>query len=423
MGNRNRLTRRIAGMLGKNLQLAKLDQVTDPRDRRGQRWSLTQLLTALLVGLASGCKSLTEVERLTDDMSPKMRRWLRLERRVPDTTLRDMLCTLSPTALPPCLHAVTKAASRRKALKPAQLPFGVIALDGKTTTLPSCDDWYAQRQSVRPLRGAVRSVTATLVSSSARPCIHVTPIPAHTNEMGSFEQALSAVVSAYQGQDMFRMVSYDAGACSRNNASLCRQMGLHYLFAITDAQPTLLNEARQNLDSLDAADAVTEQWLGSSCTIRRIYLCASTVVPEGWQHCHTMMRVDSESVDASGNHRFERRYFVSSLGEQRLSAEQWLHTVRSHWGVETTHQVLDVAFAEDTNPWIRNNPRAMLVVALLRRIAYTMLSLFRSVTQRAEHARAVPWKKLMWHVQLALLVASEQHLEGLKHRPPRPMRA
>ena len=412
-------------MLGKNLRLAKLEQVADPRDRRGQRWSLTQLLTALLVGLASGCKSLAEVERLTDSMSPEMRRWLRLKRRVPDTTLRDVLCTLSPMALLPCLHAVTKAASRRQALKPGTLPFGVIALDGKTTTLPSCDDWYAQRQSVRPLRGAVRSVTATLVSSSARPCINVTPIPAHTNEMGSFEQALTGVVSAYQGQDLFRMISYDAGACSRNNATLCRQMGLHYLFAITDAQPTLLSEARQNLDSLDAnaADAVAEQWCGSACTIRRIYLCASTALPDGWQHCHTMMRVDSESVDASGNHSFERRYFVSSLGMKRLSAEQWLHTVRSHWGVETTHQVLDVAFAEDKHPWIRNNPRAMLVVALLRRIAYPMLSLFRSVTQRSDHARNVPWKQLMWHVQLALLVAGDQHLDGLKHRPPRPMRA
>jgi predicted transposase YbfD/YdcC len=406
-------------MLSKNLKLARLDEVTDPRDQRGQRWSLPQLLTALLVGLSAGSKNLAEVERLTDDMSPKLRRWFRLDRRVPDTTLRDVLCTLSPAALLPCLHALVKAASRRKALKPEGLPFGIVALDGKATMLPSCDDWYAQRQSVARLRGAVRSVTATLVTSRARPCIDVTSIPAHTNEMGAFETALRSVVAAYGQHDLFRMISYDAGACSRDNACLTRELGLHYLFALTDAQPTLLYEARQNLAQLgiDAAAAVTEHWLGSSCTTRRIYLCDSTAVPEGWTHCRTMLRVVSESVDAAGNRTIEQRYFVSSLGRERLSATQWLQAVRSHWGVETTHQVLDVAFEEDEHPWVRNNPRAMLVVALLRRIAYTMLSLFRSVTQRSDQARAVPWKDLMWQVQLALLVADDKHLHGLSHRP------
>lgn len=417
MTDRNRLTRRIAGMLGKGLKQARLDEVADPRDRRGQRWSLPQLLTALLVGLTAGCKSLAEVERLTDDMSPKLRRWLRLDRRVPDTTLRDTLCTLSPTALLPCLHAVVEMASRRKALTPEGLPFGVLALDGKATRLPSCDDWYAQRQSVAPLRGAVRSVTATLATSPARPCIDVTSIPAHTNEMGAFEVALKSVVSAYGRHDLFRMISYDAGACSRHNASLTRQLGLHYLFALTDAQPTLLDEARQNLET-GAADAATEQWSGNSCTTRRITLCDCTAVPEGWEHGRTMLRIESESIDAAGNHGIEHRYFISSLGRQRLLAIQWLQVVRAHWAVETTHQVLDVAFEEDEHPWVISNPRAMLVVALLRRIAYTILSLFRSVTQRSERARAVPWKDLMWQVQRALLVASEPHLRGLKHRPP-----
>jgi len=172
-------------MLGKGLKSARLDDVPDPRDRRGGRWSLPQLLTALLAGLMSGCKNLTEVERLTEDMSPRARSWLRLERRVPDTTLRDVLCRLSSTTLLPCLYGVVDAASRRKALSPDELPFGVLALDGKGTMLPSCDDWHAQRQSVFPLRGLVRSVTATLASSRARPCVDMTSIPAHTNEMGA----------------------------------------------------------------------------------------------------------------------------------------------------------------------------------------------------------------------------------------------
>ncbi|MCK6537619.1 MAG: hypothetical protein L6Q84_32000, partial [Polyangiaceae bacterium] len=35
---------------------------------------------------------------------------------------------------------------------------------------------------------------------------------------------------------------------------------------------------------------------------------------------------------------------------------------------------------EDDHPWIEQNPRATVVVMVLRRIAYTLLSLWRSVT-------------------------------------------
>ncbi|MEO8904343.1 MAG: hypothetical protein ABI488_18415, partial [Polyangiaceae bacterium] len=68
---------------------------------------------------------------------------------------------------------------------------------------------------------------------------------------------------------------------------------------------------------------------------------------------------------------------------------------------------LDTAFAEDDHPWIESNPRAALVVAILRRIAYTILALFRSVTQRSDERRAVPWKTLISDVFFALITATE----------------
>jgi hypothetical protein len=89
------------------------------------------------------------------------------------------------------------------------------------------------------------------------------------------------------------------------------------------------------------------------------------------------------------------RYLVSSLPDCRLSKEHWLSVVRRRWGVEMAHQILDTAFAEDDHPWIEAHPRGALVVAVLRRIAYTLLSLFRSVTQRSDERRSVPWKLLM----------------------------
>ena len=164
------------------------------------------LVHAALVGLCAGCRSLAEVEQLTSDISPAMRRWLGIGRRVPDTTLRELLCRLRPAALRPHLHAVIRAAIRRKALSERLLPFGVVSLDGKGTALPSCDDFYAQRQSQSETRlvGVVRTVQSVLVSHPARPCLDVLPIPASTHSMGIFETALRALWKAYGGSDLFR---------------------------------------------------------------------------------------------------------------------------------------------------------------------------------------------------------------------------
>jgi hypothetical protein len=45
-----------------------------------------------------------------------------------------------------------------------------------------------------------------------------------------------------------------------------------------------------------------------------------------------------------------QRYFISRLPLARLRPDHWLLVVRRHWAVETVHQVLDVAFAEDAAP-------------------------------------------------------------------------
>ena len=115
-----------------------------------------------------------------------------------------------------------------------------------------------------------------------------------------------------------------------------------------------------------------------------------------FQHLRTVLRIQTDTFDASGTlTRTDERYLISSLPSIRLTADHWLLVARRHWGVETSHQILDNAFEEDDHPWIEACPRAALVVAILRRIAYTMLALFRSVTQRSDERRAIPWQTLL----------------------------
>src|SRR6266496_3624695 len=143
---KERCLRRMAGLLAARLPELDLGAVPDPRAREG-RWTLPQILRATLVGLMAGCKSLWETEDLTDRLSTPMRRLLRLPRRLADTTMRDALCRPKLLAgLRAALHRAVRAAWRRKALVPVGLPFGVLALDGKVTAVPSINGEFAQTQ-------------------------------------------------------------------------------------------------------------------------------------------------------------------------------------------------------------------------------------------------------------------------------------
>lgn len=404
-----RINRRIHGMMKKRLDEADFDQVHDGRDSRGKRWKLSPVLRTVVGAMMAGAQSLAQVEAVTTKLSTSMRRLLGIGRRLSDTTARNVLCAVEPDHVRHPLHAVIRQAYRRKALEPDELPFGMVSLDGKHFKIAGCDDWYAQRQTPHEeagLVGVVRLVTATLTSHRARPIIDTVPIPASTHEMGVFETALDALCEAYRGLDMFRLVSYDAGACSAHNARAVRERDLHYLFGLTLGQPTLFKEAQRwlGIRSPEQADACSEDLDRGQRIVRRIYIGEVTVELEGWEHLRTVLRVETETFDSDGK-SLERvdRYMLSSLPRCRLSAEHWLLAVRRHWGVETSHQILDTALAEHAHPWIETNPRAAVVVAILRRTAYTLLTLFRSVTQRSDERRCMPWKQLIGEIWLACI--------------------
>jgi hypothetical protein len=412
---------RMAGLLKARLPEIGLGEVEDPRHRRGRRWPLQTLLTTVVVAMAAARKSLAETEKLTEEMSPALRRSLGIHRRVPDTTMRDALEDVSLAEVRAALRRQAKAAYRRKALAPVGLPFGVAAMDGKSVTGEAWDDHYAQRH--RHSEGAaavglVRTMTCTLISTPSRPCIEMVPIPAETNEMGQFRTAIEVVQNAYGGTGMFRMVTYDSGACSEENAEEVRAQGLHYLFAIKANQPQILATLERKLGGRlpERALAQTIDVLSNQKTvIRRLHLFEGEPLYR-WNHARVFLRVESETHEGGRVTAQENRYFISSLPREELTDEQWLLLVRRHWGVEVNHCILDTAFKEDDHPWIRTHPRSMVVLMALRRIAYNLLALYRGVTQRSEEKRATPWKDLMRWLYNAAICVTAAELEALRPR-------
>lgn len=418
-----RMQRRMLGMLSARLPEARLGRVRDPRGRRGRRRKLEVQLKTVVVAMAAGCKSLSEAEALSDEMSAACQRRLGLQGRLPDTTARDTLVRLAPRELRRSLWAQAKAAHQRKALAPVGLPLGVLAIDGKSSTCSQADDHYAQRQTSDTGHecGLVRTMTCSLVSSAARFCLDAIPIPAETNEAGHFAAALESVHRTFRKAALFELVSYDSGVCYANNAQLVIDKRLHYLFGLKENQPTLAAEARRLLGALRSEEALAHSidvLSNNRVVTRRLYATEEMAGYMDFPGLRTLLRVESETQDATGAViEREDRYLISSLPLERLSHEQWLLVVRRHWAIENNcHHTWDTAFREDERPWIEKDPRGMLAVILLRRIAYNMLALFRSVTQRSAERRATPWKDILRWVYQALFSAVAADIDGLRMR-------
>lgn len=456
--------RRLGGLFAARLPELDLDAVPDPRAREG-RWALGQVLRATLVGIMAGCNSLWETEDLTGRLSPAMQQMLGLPRRLADTTMRDALCyrrrvrrrppgrdeltTPPPGASIPTpsvdlereregkrnlveglrasLHRVVRAAWRRKALVPFGLPIGLLVMDGKVTAVPCINGDFAQTQ--HPEKGLpyglIRTVSCALVSAAGRPCIDAIPIPAGTNEMGFFQIAFASVQGTYGA--LFQMVSYDAGALSEANGAAVVQAGKDYLFALKNEHRTMFKLANELLDPADIA-ARTVDVLDNKTTVTRT-LTLLPVDPswsygEGkgpedsvWRHAKTFLRVESVKHCEGVVVFKEVRLYVSSGAPDLLTRDQWLYAVRAHWGVENNnHHTLDTAFAEDNRPWIEADEYGMLAVLVLRRIAYTLLALFRAVTLRSDEHRAMRWKALLSRIRDMLVAATAETLAGLRAR-------
>lgn len=410
-----RLTRRLLGWLAARLDVLQWSNVTDPRTGPRTYWRLSTVLPLVVVGLVAGARSVANLEALTVRMSAATRRWFRVGRKLPDTTARDLLVRLSPEDVRGMLHAQIRHFHRQKALAPEGFRRGMLSLDGKASPLRAWDDHYVQRQGER---GMIRTITATLVSTPGCPCIDAFPIPASTNEMGAYLPALRQLVAIYGPLDLFRVVMYDAGACSEANARGTRELGLHYVMQLNDAQPTLYAEARRVLPS-EVEHLVELADQGG----RVRYRIRTTRQLEGfldWAHLRTVLHVRRETLTAEGLVTGSGdRYFVSSLRHDSHTPSEWVRVIRARWGVENNnHHTFDTILSEDSNPWFQEHPVGALNIVILRRIAYNAMALFRARTLRAEANHLMPWRHLMLDVYTALVSATEEAVNGLRARAP-----
>ena len=403
--------RRVQKFLDRHLQSPAFcwDDVTDPRARRGRRWSLGELLNASMAGMLAGCETLRDVEALTEEMGAMGRKYV--SRRLPDTTAWDLLPRLVAAEFRTQLRKQVRMFWRSKMLEPQDLPCGVVSFDGKGLGAlehdAEGDAQKGHRQDGSPYWLA-RVLRAALTSAQAKVLLDQVAIGARTNEMGSFATFFDEVVDAYDA--LFEIVTTDAGMTSKANADRVCAKQKSYVMACKGTQPELLAEAHRLLlprvGQTPDAQSDWEVYQGKRVQ-RRLFRTSDIAGYHGWDHLRQAWLVEQHTQHPSGVIVVEQRFFLSSVRPGRLSAKQILAVVRGHWGIENDcFWSLDMQWNEDALPWCTTG-KAVEVISLIRVMAYNLLQLARKRNLRrrlpnGEHTEPPPWRRLFEWVKQAL---------------------
>lgn len=400
-----KLRRRIASLqtfLRQRREALDFQHIPDPRDPRGVRWRLPTLLSAAIWGMLTVGRSLRAAEELSEDLAGGR---LRIPRRVPDSTLGDALARLPPEPLRQHLREHIRTEHRRKALVPTVLPFGVVSIDGKEVgrTDTRCHSLCQEQTGPdgRP-QFSFRVLNASLISAAAPVCIDQLPIAAKTNETGAFEEFVDGMLRFYGRSDLFQLVVTDAGMTSEHNARFIDSNQLGYLMALKGNQPDLEREARRVMASLTVAEPEAQTpWESDSSRgviQHQIFRTDALAGWGSWSHLRQVWLVRVLRRPAGAGHGpvqiLEERLYLTNQPRGRLSGAQALAVVRAHWRIENElHGTLDLQWQEDATRWVRRG-NGLPVCALLRALAFNLLSLLRAVHLRSSAARNVTWRRL-----------------------------
>jgi predicted transposase YbfD/YdcC len=236
------------------------------------------------------------------------------------------------------------------------------AVDGKTL-----------RGSER--QGAAATHLLSCISQNLGIVLAQVAVPDKTNEITQVDELLAGLV--LDG----KVITGDALLTQRHICEGIRARGGHYLFAVKENQPQLLEDVKLSfLDVWWLRDTVRAGHLTDQHGSRthEWQLQASTLL-EGyskWPGLRQVLKMErTVSNKRTGEVRQETAYAITSLGYEQASPVELIKLWRGHWGIENRlHWVRDVTFDED-----RSQVRAGHIAQVMAAFRNAAISLMRSL--------------------------------------------
>ncbi len=422
MKNLDQTAQRVESYLEHRLKrCGKLVEKTsrDPRKPRGVRHAHVDCIVALLAGVVAQRKSLRDVEELSQNLGLG-----RHGNGISDGALTHLLELTDEHSFDALQVRTVKDMGRRGELRHPGLDRAWAAIDGKYSTLEHDCGGLGQKFEDKVNGTAywrVGVLRAVMVSAPSRPALGQWPMGPvqtaetdpekikHTGEITNLPPFVRRLQEQYG--DLVSNFTLDAGLWSKQVFLTMTEAGLGLLCALKDNKPDLFAEAERVLRIERQRKSPQAQSDWEPCRTgkirRRLWRSTGLDGWNGWTRLRQVVVVEQTTRDRDGNETVELRYFVTNATTGGLSPRQLLQLVRQHWGIENDcNWTFDLQFGEDDRAWCTLN-KALLVLGVLRMIAYNLLQHLRKSHVLVRHRRVAPtprpWRNLFEHIHSCLL--------------------
>jgi predicted transposase YbfD/YdcC len=225
-----------------------------------------------------------------------------------------------------------------------------IAIDGKTA-----------RRTHNRRRGLKALHTLSAYATNARLTLAQLSVPEKTNEITAIPELLDLLAETRQLKGA--LVTIDAMGCQVEIADRIVAHEADYVLTVKGNQPTLEAEVAAYFDTAPADEVVTTTTVekGHGRIETRTYRasgCVDWLRPERsypgmlrFKNINTLIEVHRRTEFAD-RCTFDTHHYISSAP---LDIDRLAKAVRGHWGVESMHWLLDVAFHDDLSRYRSGN--------------------------------------------------------------------
>lgn len=359
------------------LLLEHFSELSDGREPGRIMYRLDEVLLLVTCATIASCDDFDDIVAWGEHHLDFLRRFSEFHFGVPcERWLRTLVNRIDPVVFGRCFDDWIAA------LWPDR--HELIAIDGKTARRT-----HDKRKGLKALH------TLSAYATNARLTLAQLSVPEKTNEITAIPDLLDHLAQA--GQLNGALVTIDAMGCQVEIADKIVEHGADFLLALKGNQPTLAGDVERYFDDAPVSELVTKTTIekGHGRIETRVYAASNNV---GWiaagaaypdrprfKNIKTIVRVQNRT-ECADKSTLETRLFVCSAP---LDIERIAKGVRGHWGVESMHWLLDVAFKDDLSRYRAGHGAKNM--AVVRRFALGLVRASKSRGSVKTRRKSAGW--------------------------------